>query len=339
MGLYAGIDLHSNNSYLAIQDEDGKRVFKKRLVNDFSVIEQVLSPYRSDLRGVVVESTYNWYWLVDRLMDSDYRVHLANTSGMQRYKDLKHKCDRDDAYWLGEMLRLGILPEGHIYPKQERPVRDLLRYRSYLVKHRTSLILNLQNIIIRNYGINIKSKAIKKVKENMVSPLFESSDELAMLGEASKDLIDLFTFKIKSVEKAVLKKGKLKESYKYLLSIPGVGDVLSLTIMLETGSITRFNKVGNYASYCRKVNTKWISNEKKKGKGNKKNGNKYLSWAFSEAAEFSKRFDPRCRSYYDRKMRKTNFMVAHNALAHKLARAAYYIMRDQVPFDPDKLFS
>jgi len=109
--------------------------------------------------------------------------------------------------------------------------------------------------------------------------------------------------------------------------------------MYETGSIKRFNKVGNYASYCRKVNTKWTSNEKKKGKGNKKNGNKYLSWAFSEASEFSRRFDSRCKSYYSRKMRKTNAMVAHTALAHKLARAAYYIMRDQVPFDPDKLFS
>jgi len=189
MGLYAGIDLHSNNSYLAIQDENGKQVFKKRLVNDFSIIEHVLSAYRSELKGIVVESTYNWYWLVDSLMDSDYRVHLANTSRMQKYKDLKHKCDRDDAFWLSEMLRLGILPEGHIYPKQERPVRDLLRYRSYLVKQRTSLILNLQNTITRNYGINIKSRAIKKVKENIVSSLFEDSDELALSGKTSKDLI------------------------------------------------------------------------------------------------------------------------------------------------------
>ena len=143
MGLYAGIDLHSNNSYLAIQDESGKRIFKKRLVNDFNIIDHILSAYRRELVGVVVESTYNWYRLVDNLKDSDYRVHLANTSGMQKYKDLKHKDDCDDAFWLGEMLRLGILPEGYIYPKRERSVRDLLRHRSYLVKHRTSLILNL----------------------------------------------------------------------------------------------------------------------------------------------------------------------------------------------------
>ena len=162
--------------------------------------------------------------------------------------------------------------------------------------------------------------------------MFDGDDELALCGRDSKELIDFFTLKIKGIEKVILKKARLKEEYKYLHSIPGVGDILSLTIMYETGCISRFKKVGNYASYCRKVSTKWTSNEKKKG-------NKYLSWAFSEAAEYARRYDPRCRSYYNHKLNKTNTAVAHTALAHKLARAAYYIMRDQVPFDPDKLFS
>jgi transposase len=107
---------------------------------------------------------------------------------------------------------------------------------------------------------------------------------------------------------------------------------------METGPIGRFAKVGNYVSYCRKVNSKWTSNDKAKGKGNKKNGNKYLAWAFSEAAELARRYDTRCRSWYNRKMAKTNFMVAHQALAHKLARAAYCIMKKEIPFAPEKLF-
>jgi transposase len=118
-----------------------------------------------------------------------------------------------------------------------------------------------------------------------------------------------------------------------------VGKILALTIMLETGPISRFAKVGNYVSYCRKVSSQWISNEKAKGKGNKKNGNKYLAWAFSEAAELGRRYHSGARAYYTRKMQRTNFMVAHSALAHKLARAAYYIMRDQVPFSSEKLFA
>jgi len=131
---------------------------------------------------------------------------------------------------------------------------------------------------------------------------------------------------------------ELKEPYSYLKTIPGVGKILALTIMLETGPINRFKKVGNYASYCRKVSSKWTSNDKSKGKGNKKNGNKYLAWAFSEAAEIARRYNQKARDYYNRKLQKSNFMVAHNALSHKLARAAYYIMKDGVPFIPEKLF-
>ena len=131
----------------------------------------------------------------------------------------------------------------------------------------------------------------------------------------------------------------MKDRFQALKSIPGVGVVLALTIMLETGEIARFPTVGNFTSYCRKVPVAWTSNDKKKGKGNRKNGNKYLAWAFTEAAEIGRRFDDRVRGYYNRKLTRSNRMVAHTALAHKLARAAYFIMRDNVEFDHDKLFA
>ncbi|BCG46464.1 Transposase [Citrifermentans bremense] len=142
-----------------------------------------------------------------------------------------------------------------------------------------------------------------------------------------------------SIEAVIERKLKLEDRYKLLLTVPGIGKIIALTIMLETGPVDRFQNVGNYASYCRLVSSRWTSNEKTKGKGNKKNGNKYLSWAFSEAAEFARRYDERARAYYNRKLRKTNFMVAHTALAHKLARAAYHIMRDQVEFVQEKIFT
>jgi transposase len=118
-----------------------------------------------------------------------------------------------------------------------------------------------------------------------------------------------------------------------------VGKILALTIMLETGPIDRFPKVGNYVSYCRKVGSVWVSNGKKKGKGNEKNGNRYLAWAYSEASELARRYDEEARAYYQRKAQRTNRMVAHQALSHKLARAAYYVMRDDVPFMAEKLFA
>ena len=332
MKLYAAFDLHANNNFHAVMDQDGRRVFQKKLPNDLEVILNVLKPRQAEMVGIVVESTYNWYWLVDGLMGVDYRVHLANPSAIKKYEGLKHSDDRHDAFWLADLLRLGILPEGYIYPKGERPLRDLLRKRGHLVRLRTSLILSLENIIMRNYGRRLGVNDIKRLREDRVSPLFEGNEDMALAGMVSKETIDFLTRRIHTIERAVEGKVKLKEPYRYLLTLPGVGRVLALTIMMETGPLDRFHKVGNYVSYCRKVSSQWT------GKGNKKSGNRYLAWAYSEAAELGRRFDPQARAYYNRKMHKTNFMVAHSALSHKLARAAYFVMRDQVPFSPEKLF-
>jgi len=339
MKLYTGFDLHSSNSYVGIIDEQGKRAFNRKLPNDPAVIVDTLRPFRKDITDIAVESTYNWYWLVDLLMAEGYRVHLANPSAIQKYTGLKYSDDRHDAFWLAEMMRLGILPEGYIYPKEDRPIRDLLRKRSHLVKLRTSLIISLQNIVSRNNGIKLKVGDVKALTTDRVAPLLADNDDLALAGKVSKETIDFLTHQVKAIEHVVERKVKLRDPYDRLLDVPGIGKILALTIMLETGPISRFEKVGNFVSYCRKVSSKWVSNDKAKGKGNKKSGNKYLAWAFSEAAEFARRLHDESRAYYNRKMQRTNFMTAHNALAHKLARASYYIMRDHVPFMTKKLFT
>ena len=156
MKLYVGVDLHTNNNFIAIVDRKGKRVEQKKLPNDLFVILDFLGSYKKDIVGIAVESTFNRYWGVDGLMDSDDPVHLANPSAMQQYSGMKHLDDRHDAFWLGQMLRLGILPEGYIYPKEDRPIRDLLRKRRHLVKLRTSLVVSLENIITRNCGVKFR---------------------------------------------------------------------------------------------------------------------------------------------------------------------------------------
>jgi transposase len=338
MKLYTAFDLHSNNSYLGIIDENGKRIFKKKLRNDPAMIRETLKPFKTDIEGIVVESTYNWYWMVDLLKEEEYRVHLANPSKIQQYTGLKYSDDKHDAFWLAEMLRLGILPEGYIYPKEERPIRDLLRKRGHLVRLRTALIVSLQNIIARNLGVKLKANDIRFLTTDRVTPLLRENEDLALAGKVSKESIDFLARQIKAIESTIEGRINLSSPYDCLLSMPGVGKILALTIMLETGPIERFQKVGNYTSYCRKVPSARFSNDKKKGTGNRKNGNKYLAWAFSEASDHARLFDAKARIYYQRKLQKTNGPVAHNALAHKLARAAYYIMRDGVVFIPDRAF-
>ena len=337
-GLYAGSDLHGNSNFLGIIDVQGKRIFKRKMPNELGLIRETLDPFRGELVGIAVESTYNWYWLVDGLMEEGYRVHLANPSAIQQYSGLKHSDDRHDAFWLAEMLRLGILPEGYIYPRRERPIRDLLRKRGHLMRLRTSLVVSLQNILSRNLGHKVKVNDVKGLRQDRITPLLEESEDLAMAGRISKETIDFLTHQNGQIERRIDKQVRLKGAYRFLQTLPGVGKILALTIMLETGPISRFETVGDYVSYCRKVPSQWMSNGKWKGSGNRKNGNRYLAWAYGEASDFARRYYPEARAYYQRKRQETNAVVAHSALSHKLARAAYYVMRDQVPFDPEKLF-
>lgn len=255
--LYAGIDLHSNNSHLAILNQDDKRVFHRRLPNQADVLLAELEPFKDKLSATLVESTFNWYRLVDCLMDQRYKVLLANPAAMQQYKGLKHVDNKHDAFWLAHMARLGIIPQGYIYPKEDRPFRDLLRKRGHLIRLRTSVINSLQGIISRNCGCNLNGNKIKRLRENHVAPLLAGQEDLALSGEVSKEVIDFLGHQIYRIESLVLKKVKLRKPLQCLQSMPRVGKIFSLPIMLETGPITRFKKVGNFTSYCRKVPTTW----------------------------------------------------------------------------------
>src|SRR6056300_1678898 len=156
MKLYCGIDLHSSNNVVAVSDEQDRPLYEKRLNNDLDAILTVLKPFKGELVGCVVESTYNWYWLVDGLMEAGFPVRLAHTGAMAQYAGLKYTNDFSDARYLAHLLRLGILPTGYIYPKQERALRDLLRRRLLLVRQRSLHHLSLQSLIARHSGQRLR---------------------------------------------------------------------------------------------------------------------------------------------------------------------------------------
>ena len=332
MALYGSIDLHSNNSVIVVIDDQDKVVDHKRLPNHLDSILARLAPHQAAISGLVVESTYNWYWLVDGLTEAGYPVHLANTAAIKQYEGLKHSNDFTDAQWLAHLLRLGILPEGYIYPKDERGVRDLLRKRMQLVQQRTSNLLSVQTQAARHLGQAWSSNRIKKLSREEVADLV-IDPHVALAITSNLTVMRCLTEQIHHLEKVIKAQVKLKPAFEPLLTVSGIGDILGLTIMLETGDIARFESAGNFASYCRCVGSERLSNGKRKGRGNTKNGNKYLAWAFVEAANYAVRFNPRIKSYYQRKAAKTTPIVATKTVAHKLARACYYILRDQVPFD------
>lgn len=338
MTLYSAIDLHSNNQVLVVIDEQDNRLIQRRLPNELEETLQALKPFRDNLHGIAIESTFNWYWLVDGLMENGYQVHLVNTARVKQYEGLKYSDDQHDAFWLAHLLRLGILPTGYIYPKKQRAIRDLLRKRSKLVQQRTSHVLSAMSFHMRLTGRTPSSNVIKREgsEEIYLAHQHDPNRRLEML--SSLNMIRALEKQINAIEKLVLKQVKLDPAFNGLKSVPGIGPILGLTIMLETGDINRFATVGNYASYCRCVDSKRMSNKKKKGEGNAKNGNKYLAWAYVEAANYVIRLCPRAKRFYQRKLAQRNRVVAIKATAHKLARACYYIIKNQVPFNETMLF-
>lgn len=337
MTLYAAIDLHSNNGVLSILDDHDRVVFERRLPNDLGQVLQALAPYRDALDSVVVESTYNWYWLVDGLLDAGYKARLVHAAAIPQYAGLKHSDDRTDARHLAHMSRLKLLPEGYIYPREQRGLRDLLRRRFLLVRQSVTLTNSLQGAWSRRTGHGIKCNDLHKVSAEVIERTFADIHERLAV-EAELELLRCLGKQVDQIERWILAEIRHTPALQAVRSTPGIGVVLGSTIVLETGDISRFGSVGEYASYCRMVESKRISNGKKKGQGNAKNGNRYLSWAWIEAANFGIRLSPEIQRWFARKASKKPRPVAIKSVAHKLARAGYYLIKDGGRFDVKRSF-
>jgi transposase len=335
--LFVGIDLHSDNLVVAIEDDNGRRITHKRLANRLPLLLDFLSPYEYRIRELAVESTFNWYWLVDGLMDFGYSVKLVHPPKVTPYRGLKHTDDKHDAFFLAHLMRLGILPTGYIYPRELRGVRDLNRKHRRLIEERTSHILSLKSFLNRQLGNQLSGYTIKTLTEEEVVGMF-SDTNLQTIGVVDVHSIEFLNHVIKKLEKKVLDQVKLRDYFERLLTIPGVGKALAVTILLEVGDIKRFPGPGDYVSYCRQVKSKRESNKKQKGKNNKKNGNTYLSWVYMEAACKAVRYNARAKAYFNRKMKSGHIMVAYKSLAAKIARASYHMMRDNVDYNEDLIF-
>lgn len=338
MGLYCGVDLHSNNGVYALVDDQGRRRGQRRLENDLATVLEFLAPHRDELVSIGVESTYNWYWLVDGLQEAAYAVQLANPNAMQQYDGIKHANDANDAYYLAELQRLGILPVGYIYPQAERSLRDLLRRRMLVVRYRTGLQLSLQNLLVRETGERYSWRRTSKLDDEAFDELL-SDDVLRFTAREQRRLIWQVDETVQRLEGEALGLAKERPEHELLRTIPGVGQLLAMVIMLETGTIERFPTVGNYTSYCRLVKACKESNGKKKGSNNAKNGNKYLAWAWSEAAFHARMWCPAAQRWYQKKCQRSLKMVADKALAAKFCKAGYYMLQRHQPFELERIFS
>jgi len=332
----AGIDLHGNNLVIGVINQDGKRLTHRKLDCELEQVEEFLRPLKPQLQSMAVESTFNWYWLVDGLRAHDYPIDLANPAQIEQYSGLKHADDKHDAFHLAELQRLNILPKGHIYDAELRPVRDLLRRRTNLVHQRTALMLSFKSLYSRTTGAEMPLARLKQMSPKEAPGLYEHPAN-QLIAQIQLEHIEGLDRSIARIEKAVLACAREIPLYEKLLTLPGVGKILGMTITMEVGDIGRFPTDGNFASYCRAVDSRRLSNGKQKGENNQKCGNKWLAWAFVEAANFARRSDENCRRWYDRKQAKTSTVIATKALACKLAKAAWHIMAKPTSYDARRM--
>jgi transposase len=274
---------------------------------------------------------------MDGLREAGYPIDLANPAKIEQYNGIEHADDKDDAYYLAELQRLKILPKAYVYDSQLRPVRDLLRRRTSLVHQRTTLLLSFRSLHVRTTGQPLDLKDAKKIEPKEAPKLYKHPAN-QLIPQIQAEHMQALAKSISRIEKAVLDCARELPMYEKLLTIPGIGRILGMTITMEVGDIKRFKTDGDFASYCRMVDAKRLSNGKRKSDNNQKCGSRYLSWVFVEAANFARRYDPQCRRWYDRKAARTSKIIATKALGCKLAKAAWHVMARQCDYDERRMF-
>lgn len=336
---YCGIDLHARTMYVCILDQAGETLLHRNMKATPEALLKAIAPYRDQL-VMAAECMFTWYWLADFCAEHSIPFVLGHALYMKAIHGGKAKNDKIDAHKIAVLLRGGMLPQAYVYPAEMRATRDLLRRRMHLARKRGELLAHVQNTHsqynLPALGQKIAYKANRHgVAERFVDPAVQKSIEidLALIGYYDELLRDL--------ELAIVKAARHHDANTlYLLrTVPGIGKILSLVLLYEIHDIERFPRVQDFASYCRLVKCAKESAGKRSGTSGTKIGNAHLKWAFSEAAVLFLRDNPAGQKFLTRLEKKHSKGKALTILAHKVARAVYYMLKRKTAFDMHKFLN
>lgn len=337
---YCGIDLGARDSHLCVIDDSLSILLQLKVANELPRISNLLLPFKPHLQ-IVVESTFNWYWIVDGLSDLGFDLSLAHTLGLSMITKAKVKTDRRDAFTLAKLLRAAVIPKAYIYPASTRPIRDLLRRRMHIVALRAQEYGSLRQLLLREGILDSSRNQIKLAEDEDLRDWFSHP---LVVTSASLQLqrIDLLSSQIQQLEQQILDLTRDKVDYKRLLKISGIGRILALTILYEVGEIGRFQTVRHFSSYCRVVPGVAQSGAVSRRGRSSKQGNSYLKSALSQAAVAAVRSYPAIRRCYERHLKRhrgsARKLVAYNVIAHKLAQAVYFVLKQGADYREEMLF-
>ena len=330
---YCGVDLHASSMYICVLDTEGEILVHRNLKSRPEVFLAAIAPYRADI-VVAAECVFTWYWLADLCAEENIPFVLGHALYMKAIHGAKTKNDRLDAQKIAVLLRGGMLPQAYVYPYEMRSTRDLLRRRLHLVRQRAQLLTHIRNT---HYQYNLSEPVGNvgaKANREGLAERFEDASVRKSIG-VDVALLAYYEGVIRELELHIgrLAKEHDSESLNLLRSIPGIGKILGLTILYEVHDIQRFPRVQNFASYARLIQCAKESSGKRIGTSGRKMGNAYLKWAFSEAAVLFLRGNPRGQRLLKKLERKQGKGRALSTLAHKIGRAAYYMLKRRTTFD------
>jgi transposase len=338
---YCGVDLHARILAVCILDSQGQIVFQGQLAARPDAFLPVIAPYRDGL-VVACECMFAWYWLADLCAREQIAFVLGHALYMKAIHGGKAKNDKIDAAKIARLLRGGNLPQAYVYPKGMRETRDLLRRRTFLVRRRAELLAHLVNT---NSQYNLPPLTQKLCyaanREEINLPARFTDPSVRKNVETDLALIDAFDEQLHALERHLTRTAKVDDpqAYQRLRSIPGVGPVLALIFLYEIHDMARFPEVGNFLSYARLVRCEHESAGKKKGSGGTKIGNAHLKWATGEAACLLVRSSDQAKKWLARREKKHGKAKALGALAARLGRTIYHLLRKKEAFDAKRFFA
>jgi transposase len=333
---YAGVDLHARSLFLSILDRDGQGRFARHLPAAPEPFLRAVEPFRD---GLVVGCACMpcWYWLADTCRDAKIAFVLGHAWAMKAVHGRKTKCDRHDAQAIARLLRGGNFPLAYAYPQERRGLRDLLRARLRLVRQRAELYGHVHTARRQAHLPPVSSDVKSKSKRAAITA--DITDPFVRRRvETDLALLEPLDTTIRRLEAEI--EDAAQEHYPTELAVlpstPGVGLVLSLTILLGVDTIDRFDTRQQFCSYARLCGAVPESDGKRVGVGNRRAGNAWLKGAFSEAAVLSAQKDERIGRLLERLTAKLGKAKALSALAHKLGRAFYHMLHTKEVFDVNR---
>ncbi len=332
--LYLGVDVHKHSSTITVMDEDGKRLVTEKLPNTREAFVRLLNSFGDNYFQAVLEAGRNWGVIYDLLenLPKVENVVLANPFKVRAIADAKLKTDTIDSITLANLLRTDYIPAVFVPPKEIRIKKYLLRHRCFLVTMQTRIKNRIHIILERNHipvpsVTDLFGQRGRHFLDNLTLP-----EEENYLLKAHLGLLDYVREQIKEITEIIKDEFDQQPEVALLKTIPGIGEVFAPLIALEICDIKRFSNYKKLWSYAGLVPTTYASGRRVYHGSLIKHANKWLRWAFVEAAHSSIRTSFYFGAYYNHKKNTIGTQAAMIATARRLAKIVYYVLKERRPY-------